>query len=147
MTVEAKIAKQNAVNFECKKDALRQVQDGGVKVTFTINPDDMPSSLYADPMGQRYMLALVALNDDETPVEREKPKSFAGQAKMMIQDDAFCDWCAMKMGVSTPLDQMEAEKLLKRSCNINSCAELIEGADSTKRFKILQREYLQWKNN
>lgn len=71
---------QKAVNasykFECKKDGLRQNQDGSAKVTFNIHPDDMPADLWRDPMGQRYMAVLVPLEDDETP--RDKNKGAAG---------------------------------------------------------------------
>lgn len=73
MTYEAEIAKDVAVNFEAKKHALTQKQNGDWKVTFTVKHEDMPAILSQDLMGQRYQVVIVALNDDETP--RDVPKT------------------------------------------------------------------------
>jgi len=143
MGIEAEIAKRTAVHFEAKKDALKQVQSGDVKVTFTINPEEMPSSLYSDAMGQRYMIAVVALNDDETPKERpkEKPKSFAGQAKMLAADESFHQYVARVIG-----GDINPETYIKDVCGIQSCAELIEGTEAAKKLKGIQANFLQWKD-
>lgn len=140
MTYEAEAAKKSAVHFEAKKDGLKQVQSGDVKVTLTIAASDMPPSLYNDIMGQRYVIAMVALNDDETP--KEKPKSYAQQAKLMAKDDTFQQFLCRSLG-----NQMEPELAIENECGVTSCAELIEGTDAGKRFKRLQAEYLQWRDN
>lgn len=67
MGIESEIARDIALQFECKLDALRRNQDGTVKLTLTINPADFPKQLMTDPMGQRYVAVMVALNEDETP--------------------------------------------------------------------------------
>lgn len=63
------IARQRALNCEAKKHAYRQTQDG-VVVSFVLHPQEVPDDLATAPLGTRYVLAMVELNDDETPVER-----------------------------------------------------------------------------
>lgn len=141
MTYEAEIAKQVSYKFECKKDALRQVQDGGVKVTLMINPVDMPPALYGDLMGQRYMAVLVPLNDDETPME--KPKSFAGQAKVLAKDEAFGRYVISLKGGNAY--EGEAEQYLKFVCGVESCSEIIDGTEAARKLKQLQAKFIEWR--
>ena len=54
-------------HVEAKKIAYRQSRDGLV-VSFVIHPNDMPDALAVAPLGQRYMLALAAIGDDEKPM-------------------------------------------------------------------------------
>ena len=147
MTAEALTAVKNGYQMEIKKDALKQVQSGDVKVTFTINPEDMPSELYSDPMGQRYMAVIVPLNDDETP--REKSKSYAQQAKMLAKDLNFGDYWKSTVNIrgGHPPRFELMEEFIEEKCGVKSCSELIEGTEAARKFKNLQREYLQWRDN
>ncbi len=56
-----------SVSCEARKVAYRQTKDGLV-VAFVIHPNDMPDALAIAPLGQRYMLALAAIGDDEKPI-------------------------------------------------------------------------------
>ena len=147
MTYESEIAKSVSYQFECKKDALRQTQDGGVKVTFSIQPNDMPGELYGDAMGQRYMAVIVPLNDDESP--REKAKSFAGQAKMLSQEGAFLDYIVTSYNLHKcpPTEAGHAEVFLENYCGVKSCSELVEGSEAGRKFKRLQADYLRWRDS
>jgi len=60
-----------SMHCEARKIAYRQSKDGLV-VSFVIHPNDMPDALAVAPLGQRYMLALAAIGDDEKPVETRK---------------------------------------------------------------------------
>lgn len=143
MTSESNSAIRASYQFECKKDALRQVQDGGVKVTLSINPVDMPASLYSDMMGQRYMAVLVPINEDETPREFTgvKKKSHAGEGKMLAQDDMLGDYFA-SLGCSSGDD----EKDMKDFIGIDSCAELVEGSAAYDEFKEFRSDFYAWRN-
>lgn len=145
MTLEAERAKDLGYKFECKKDALKQVQSGDVKVTFTIQPDDMPSSLYSDVMGQRYVAVVVPIGDDEKP--QEKKKSYAQQAKMLIQDKNFEKYVMHCKGSTAQCYDGEAEQWLKFECEIKSCAEIVEGSRALTFFKELQRDFMFWRDN
>jgi hypothetical protein len=56
----------SALQFETIKIALKQDRNGYV-MTLRIHPDDVPDELLRDFVGARYMVAMVRLNDDETP--------------------------------------------------------------------------------
>lgn len=61
-----------SVHCEARKLAYRQSKEGLV-VSFVIHPNDMPDALAVAPLGQRYMLALAAIGDDEQPIETAEP--------------------------------------------------------------------------
>ena len=63
----------NSLQFECKKDGLKQLQSGEWTLSLKVHANDAPAPLLTAPMGTRYMAAIVELNDDETPVEQPKP--------------------------------------------------------------------------
>lgn len=88
MTMEAEIAKQVGYRMEVKKDALRQTQQGDVKVTFTIHPQDMPIQLYGDAMGQRFLCVLVPLSDDDSP-RVSAPVASSAQAESQAGSKVF----------------------------------------------------------
>ena len=69
MTDMATIARERALNCEVRKIAYRQSKDG-VVISLLIHPNEVPDELATAPLGTRYVLAMVELNDDETPVER-----------------------------------------------------------------------------
>lgn len=155
-TQESILAREAAIHFECKKDGLRQTQDGGVKVTFNINPNDMPKQLYTDPMGTRYVIALVALNEDETPRSEpiaqdraksrkivDKPKSHAGEAKLLVKDPLFAEYIKIYRAYSTHMGNAEA--FMKKEIGIQSCSELIEGSEAYEQFKALRHDFYSWK--
>ncbi len=53
--------------IELKKDSLRQMQSGDIKLGFTIQHNDMPDYLFSDPMGKRYYVVFIdADHYDET---------------------------------------------------------------------------------
>ena len=56
-----------SISCEARKISYRQSKDGLV-VSFVVHPNDMPDALALAPLGQRYMLALAAIGDDEKPV-------------------------------------------------------------------------------
>lgn len=70
------------IQLECKKDSIKQLQNGDGKLTLTVNAEDMNAaiaSLWAAPMGTRYQVVMVEIGADEQPVDRqaesEKPKA------------------------------------------------------------------------
>lgn len=166
MTVEAEIAKDVSYKFECKKDGLRQNQDGGVKLTININPDDVDTQLFKDAMGQRYIAVLVPIGDNEEPLIRRKDvqesprripgesqekkeplKNYAQQAVMLLQDLDF--WSYMSFHIypdTTFTDQESAEAGLKEYLEIKSKTELTPESSAGALFKTMQRDFLQWKD-
>lgn len=64
----AAVATQNASHCEARKISYRQTKEG-VVISFVLHPNEIPDSVATAALGTRYLLALVELNDDETPKE------------------------------------------------------------------------------
>lgn len=165
MTIQAEISKEVSYQFECKKDALKQVQSGDVKVTFTINQIDMPPMLYSDMMGQRYIAVLVPLNDDETPREipavkmkasletagtspqkaPEEPKNSSGRWEDLSYTQRAGIKCADPdfwrfLGVQ---NEYEAIQEVYKRCDVTSRREIIKGSQAGARFDAMMDNYFE----
>jgi len=80
------------------------------------------------------------------PVEEEpRRKSFAQQAKMLAKDDLFKQFVETKYGGYFH-DADGAEQWIEWNCEVESCAEIIEGTEAGKKFKQLQAEFLNWRD-
>ncbi len=144
MTIEGTIARDIAIQMEMKKDKLSQNQDGAWKITFNVHPNDMHQDILTHHMGQRYQAFFVPVGDDERPVE--KPKSYAGQAKMMAKEDAFQSYVANAKGKSSCYGEGEAEQWIEFTCGVDSCSDIIDGSSAGYGFKRLQAAYLRWRD-
>jgi hypothetical protein len=67
-----------AIYCEVKKLAYRQSKEG-IVVSFLVHPQEVPDALAVAPLGQRYMLALAQIGDDERPVEPPSPSTPAAE--------------------------------------------------------------------
>lgn len=170
MTNEAEIAKRASYKFECKKDGLKQNQDGGIKVVFTIHPNDMPQALYSDEMGQRYVAVLVPLNEDETPrlapassapaevkgntdalvtpsssaQGGDKPKNYTAAAKLLALDLNFRKYAARNYPGIFVLDLSMGEEHIEKYCGVTSCKDIKDGTEAGKKFARLYAEFQEW---
>lgn len=71
----AEHARNAAISFECKKDALQQRQSGDWKISFTVQGTDMDQRITRAPMGTRFVAVLVEINDQELPVTPAEKES------------------------------------------------------------------------
>lgn len=93
--------------------------------------------------GQRfYLVAIMASNKEP----EESPKSYAGQAKLMSQDEGFHKYLFDRYGLNLNLTNLR-EEWIEKECGVTTCADLIEGSEAGRKFKTLQADYLEWKNN
>ena len=56
-----------SVKFEAVKTSMMQDKNG-TNIKLTIHPNDVPQDLHKDWVGSRYMVVMVKLNEDGTPV-------------------------------------------------------------------------------
>lgn len=138
--------------MEVKKDGLRQTQDGLWKLTVTVHPNDMETSLLEAPMGTRYMMAMVQIGDDEKPVEpkkrlRDEPRS--RQFQKMCGVEEFQDFARDRYrhirisGRSTAYEYTNA--LVKEALNIGSSG-CLDSTDYGPKWDALLTEYEQATN-
>lgn len=148
----AQKAKVNAVNFEAKKDRLSQNQGGDWKLTVTVAADSMPQSVLTAPMGTRYVIALVEINDQEEPVEQKTITSNSSgipnsskrdwnslapsqQAGILCSEPDFQRWITghskWGSGVKDPnifYSSELARHYVTKSCQISSRSEIDKGS-------------------
>lgn len=166
MNIEAQDAVKAGYQLEMKKDGLKQVQSGDVKLTVTISPAHMDNNLYSDPMGQRYMAVMVPLNDDETPrlapappcedasrhtdlpEDGNKGKSLAGAAKLLAREIDIITYIRyLDNGFMFRGSVVEAaERWIEVRCGVTSCSQIIEGTPAGDLFISLRNDYYKWKN-
>lgn len=145
----AERAVENAIAFECKKDALRQTQSGEWKMTLTLQAADMDQRVTTAPMGTRYQAVLVEVNDDETPKEQPKGKldwrevQPAAQAGIRCAEPRFRDYLAVEHGINTKTAQ-EAAEAVRNLCGVNSRAMLGVNHKARTLWHQLDSGYRSW---
>ena len=63
--------KDAAIGFEAVKVSMSQDRNG-IMLRLNVHPNDCPQELHTDWVGTRYMVAMVKLNEDGTPDERQE---------------------------------------------------------------------------
>ena len=78
--------KERSYGFEAIKTALRQTKDG-ISITLAIHPNDTPRDLINDHIGQRYMVGMGRLNEQD---EIEEPESMREGKRAVVSCAALC---------------------------------------------------------
>ena len=138
------------INMEVKKDGMRQTQEGIWKLTLTVHPEDMPIEIMTAPMGTRYGIAMVAINDDETTTNLESNPEKSEGAKMVTRsvmlcnDPEFLKYIDNKTGFNPAVG---APYCLYDILNITSRAELKDNLDAQVKFESLEENFRHWKRD
>jgi hypothetical protein len=130
--------------FEGKKVALKQTKDG-IVMSLAIHPDDLPEELIRDFVGARYMVVMVRLNDDETPMQREPVNKHISVAGMLCRDPQFWDFL-YEQGLLLETNEDAATEWLKAYLNIDSRRELKDNQEAQTALNKILREFKEWKN-
>jgi hypothetical protein len=129
----------NTMQFECLKVALKQDATGYV-LTLRMHPDEIPESLMRDFVGARYAVAMVRLNDDDTPVPVD---GFTQQAGIMCRDRLFHSFLNEVYGIEKT--EKDAVEFLYGWCGINSRTELNGNKQAQENYEKLMKEYSEWR--
>jgi len=159
----------NPLNLEAKKDGLQQRQDGTWTLKLTVNGEDMQNAvdLLKAPMGQRYMVAMVALDEDDEetahralekaahrqnklPGNAAKPKrhwndlSRAEQAGILCADERFQEFLLDTLGYAVnPGDAEAAAKAVREHCYVTSRKDLDQYTTAAATWDHLVAQYRQ----
>lgn len=155
-----------ACHCEARKAAYRQSKEGLV-VSFVIHPNDMPDALAVAPLGQRYMLALAAIGDDEQAIETEgsskrdpqagampatSPASQRGKnayatateagraitrAAILCADPKFRFWLTGGEHITTEA----AAQMIREACGVDSRKEFDHNPEALRKFQAIDTEY------
>ena len=147
------------VNFEVKKDGLRQTQDGIWKLTLTVLPEDMPIELMKAPMGSVYGLAMVPI-DYDNPDARENRGTGKSEGEKVLalshircKDKEFQAFIEKQSGLQNSGIRMKGEyqtaeqwcvTSLRDYCNIKSRSELTTDVAAQEKLRELDRKFKKW---
>ena len=124
----------DALQFEAVKVSLKQDRTGFI-LTLSIHPDEIPEDLMRDFVGARYGVAMVRINDDESPVDYLVKK-----AGMLCRTRDFQVWLQDTGHIEKP-SETAAARAVCSICGVSSRSEL----SSNTLFKQMVDEYEEWK--
>lgn len=120
------------LNFEARKVALKQDRTGFV-LTMAIHPDEIPEELLRDFVGARYGVAMVRIQDDESPTQYHNRVQKAG---ILCRDESFQYYMKTDNEIDTATKLCEV-------CGIQSRSELHGNKKAQERFDALLQKYEQ----
>lgn len=143
-------------NFEGKKHAIRQTQDGWV-VSFVVHPNDMTPEFAASPLGTRLMIGYAEIGEDEEPKTAkvvDLSKSLRGK-EAYAQKDAMeqavaracilCDDLKFKLWASKQIppgsDFPDATEWLRRRLGVKSRNEISGNDRAFQAFLALETQF------
>lgn len=142
----AEIAKENAIQIECKKDGLKQRQSGDWTITFTVAGDSMPADLTTAPMGTRYLAVLVELADNEEPVNKRRWSDMKPSAQCAIRlvEPLFITFLREEYGLPVTAGHEEALAFVKTHLGIESRKELNTPGPEADAWLDMDKRYYAW---
>jgi len=129
-----------AHQFEAIKIALKQDRTGYV-LTLGLHPDEIPEDLLRDFVGSRYGVAMVRINDDETPVFIPDPR--VKKAGMLERDKQFWKWLREENSLTVNSSD-ECVFAMYNILMIQSRAELNHDKEAQERFDSMMLDYENW---
>ena len=137
----------NPIQFEGIKTAFRQSKDG-YTLSLAIHPDDIPADLMKDFVGSRYMVVMVRLADDDTPMVRED--AFPGDAAVkaagiLCRDPEFWEWLFQKEQIFEKTEAA-AKEFLYGYIGIETRKELKTDASARDLFNQIKKTFDAWRN-
>ena len=136
------------LQFEGVKVAIKQDKTGYV-LTLSIHPDDIPEELLRDFVGARYGVAMVRIDANEQPMNREAEfdgEKYVRIAGMLSKDTSFWKYLYDDAQIFEE-NEKEATEWLRNYLCIQSRAELKTNESARTLLGKLVKEYNAWKRN
>lgn len=134
--------RENAMHFEAVKVSMSQNKDG-VILRLAVHPNDCPAELHTDWVGSRYVVAMVKLNDQDEPDERQEQKRIErliSACGLLCRNEDF--WSFLMVG-----DEEEAVNEIRERCGIKSRTEFRDNVEARNKFEEIREEFTKWKNS
>jgi len=154
MSREAKVAVDNTIALEVKKDGLQQRQNGDWVLRLTAQAIDMHQVIVNAAMGTRFWCSLIQLDDDETPVdhkakERSEWRDLGATKQSALRCKQPPFWAFMREVWERDEVKNEATcaEAVRDYCEVSSRADLdkSEFALAAIRWHRLDNAYEAWK--
>jgi hypothetical protein len=135
----------SALQFECVKVALKQDRTGFI-LTVSVHPDEIPEELFRDFVGVRYGVAMVRIQDDESPTPYFNRVKKAG---MLCRNQTFHRWldylCYTGIYENGESYEQMAINHVHEVCDISSRTELNGNKVAQQKFDEMVEKYERWK--
>ena len=131
-----------AINFEAVKIAMTQDKNGLV-LKLSIHPSDAPQDLVVAPVGTRYMIAAVMLNDQDQPVKGVKKReadTVISIAGAMCRNERFWSWLE-DTGLASGQSEAAAVQAVRDFCGIKSRSEFATNETARNKFMVLKDQF------
>jgi hypothetical protein len=139
-----------ALHFEAVKVSMSQDKNG-IILRLNVHPNDCPKELHTDWVGTRYVVAMVRLQDDDTPDDRGYvaiQRMIASAGLLCRNEDffAFLVECGMAMPTADAA-QMESKSAdaIRLMCGIKSRGEFRDNEAAREKFEALRNDFRNWK--
>ena len=130
------------MSFEGRKISMRQ--DGkGTYITLSIHPGEVPMDLLAQPVGCRYQIAMVLLDDHDQPVkgrDMEEGERAVQSAAMLCRNPKFQQWM-VRVGLAVFTSEEACTDGLRVFCKVESRAEFKTNRDARENFSALKERF------
>lgn len=139
MTEDSDNIRKSAYKFECIFQSMRKTKDH-ISLTVSLHPNDVPRDLLADPIGSRYIAALVRLDDNEEiipPRMQMESTRLVQSAGMLCRDGKFQQWL-IDSGCTSELGEDAAENALRKLLCIDSRRQIGEEEQTAEHFKYIK---------
>jgi hypothetical protein len=137
----AEEARALAINFEAILISFRKDRNG-INIVLTVSPHDVPDELMLAPVGTRYQIAAVKLDDQDKPAKefRTDGELAVMRAGMLCQNEDFQEWLVKTERALSP-SHANAKAAVYRECGISSRKELRTNVEACSRFKTIYELY------
>lgn len=131
-----------AINFEAVKVSMNQDKNG-LMLKLAIHPSDAPQDLVVAPVGTRYMIAAVMLNDQDEPVKGVKKReadTVISIAGALCRNPRFQDWL-VDTGLAFARGEKGAVDAVREFCGITSRSEFSTNENARNKFMVLREQF------
>lgn len=170
MNDPAAIARMNALSVEAKLTGHAKRSDGGLNLRFMIHPHGIPQALKDAAIGDRYVLALVEVDDNDQPVPIKndatglvasrdggadtiglaapppalRDKRLAQQAGRCCKDPVFLRFLKEVRAIN---DDGDAPLFVRRFCAVDSRADILPGTEAGEAWDSLYSRFIAWRDH
>lgn len=139
-----------AMHFEAVKVSMSQDKNG-IILRLNVHPNDCPKELHTDWVGTRYVVAMVRLQEDDTPDDRGfvAVQRLVASAGLLCRNEdffAFLVECGMAMP-TVDAAEMESQSAdaIRTMCGIKSRSEFRDNEAARVKFEALRNDFRNWK--
>lgn len=139
-----------AMHFEAVKVSMSQDKNG-IILRLNVHPNDCPKELHTDWVGTRYVVAMVKLQEDDTPDDRGyvAVQRLVASAGLLCRNEdffAFLVECGMAMP-TVDAAEMESQSAdaIRTMCGIKSRSEFRDNEAARLKFEALRNDFRNWK--